>query len=1033
MDQLVAGEHVAQLGRDFHIAANAVIAADAAHAHLGPDVAEAHVRRGILLQVVFHRRRLLRALPGDVHRALQRLGAEAEGVVLVGEHHLAPNLIRRAVHRADVDLVGGGQVLERGGALLDLALVAFQVEALDHEVILVVLRPGPLGAQLDAAAVLVADGDHICGIGFRAGFADVLGIHVFIGDLARGQRHQLDVEQLVGHLDGVFTVLDHHGQLAVIGLDREVDGILDAAQLQQRDLLAVQAPALGRLAEAHLHLHADVGIDADLEQQRAHRAAAGALAGGPLEPAVQEAVQLRVDAGRGHDAHGIQVGAEHADAQVDAHARANAQHAEGVEVGAEVRLLDVLDAAAAVAAEVLVLVLLAAAPDLGAEVIGELLRVFVADARADHAVDLEADGEVHLEPDVDDAHRVHRRVEGAQVFIDEVDVLGVVGQHVGILRGQVAADARRHRALLGVVAVLLFVGGGVVVRAEALVALGLFEQLVAALDQVLRRLLAGVLFGLVALRAGVVRREVVDHFLPFLLGPGIGIVLGLGRHRHAQAGIGARLERRGDVQAGGQARAVLVALDLDHRGQQEFLLQHGGGLDLQGAHVADGDLDGKADGKFGAQALLALEMLQVDEHQEGDVHVADLDLFRAVREAAQLFQRDLAVVRLDGHVADLVAMLQAVKIDVLVHDQPGQEIAGLVHEAALHHLLAHLALQLGGFLLGGHDVHLGHLHIQQQLVTHDLLLGDDVIVHDVPIPAGGDAGDQAVARRGIIRAAERAGVEDQIVAGLQAGARVQTEIGVGGAAEIQRIGGQLDLSVLGAPVVGNGDVVRDEEDVLDARPLIGVPAVAQHLGDFQIGDVGVGKAVRVRLAVAHRDDAARGYRLVAGIGHDAGAVVLPGDQLAVLAGLEVDDALEFHALHLVGAKLDHVGGEADVHDLLLEGGDVVFDHFGGHDLAVRDKAQLRGVGDGGGIEIAALPEAVFGPQQPALAGLFLLLQQQLLQDQHLLHGQAHVLAPEALQAVVLREAVLRLQLLLRRRGQVDVGRGQHRQGGFGQR
>ena len=163
-NERIAREHVHQLRRHLHIAADAVVAADAAGACLGPFIAAAVIviLRGIGLQEIFDHGRLLRALPVDIDRALQRRRAEAEGVVLKGKHHLAPDLVRGSVHGVHKDLVGGGQILEGGGSVLDSALIGFQIEAFHLEVILVVLRPGAAGAQAEAAGLrpVVADGDN---------------------------------------------------------------------------------------------------------------------------------------------------------------------------------------------------------------------------------------------------------------------------------------------------------------------------------------------------------------------------------------------------------------------------------------------------------------------------------------------------------------------------------------------------------------------------------------------------------------------------------------------------------------------------------------------------------------------------------------------------------------------------------------------------------------------------------------------------------------------------------------------------------
>ena len=155
---------------------------------------------------------------------------------------------------------------------------------------------------------------------------------------------------------------------------------------------------------------------------------------------IQESVELRVNTGRCHYADRIKIRAEYADTEIKAHACAETDHTEGIEVSAEAGCLNIRYAGAFLKASDL-FILITAAPDLGTEGISIQLLVLITDTRADHRVDLQADVEVNLHSDMDDTAGVNRNINACEVDIDEVNIFCVIAEHVGVFLHKPAAEA----------------------------------------------------------------------------------------------------------------------------------------------------------------------------------------------------------------------------------------------------------------------------------------------------------------------------------------------------------------------------------------------------------------------------------------------------------------------------------------------------------------------------------------------------------------------------------------------------------------
>ena len=158
---------------------------------------------------------------------------------------------------------------------------------------------------------------------------------------------------------------------------------------------------------------------------------------------IQETVKLRIDTCRCNNAYRIEVRTEHADTKVKAHACAEADHTEGIEVSSEAGCFDIRYTGTFLKAADLIK-LVAATPDLSTECIGIQFLVLITDTRTDHRVDLQADVEVNLHSDMDDTAWINRKIDACKVHIDNIDIFRVISEHVGVLFHKSAAEARGH-------------------------------------------------------------------------------------------------------------------------------------------------------------------------------------------------------------------------------------------------------------------------------------------------------------------------------------------------------------------------------------------------------------------------------------------------------------------------------------------------------------------------------------------------------------------------------------------------------------
>ena len=646
--------------------------------------------------------------------------------------------------------------------------------------------------------------------------------------------------------------------------------------------------------------------------------------------------------------------------------------------------------------------------------IGIALRILISDAGADHRIDLHCDVEVDLQTDVNDAGRVDRKVEAAEVHVHEVDVLRIVRQHARILRRQVAAETRRDVILFRIrTGLRVVVVSGRRVKALSLTLFLLLVRLllqeVAALDQHLRGFLPGFKRILVA-----VVNESSDHFGEILVLIRVFRRLRLRGHGHAEAGVGARLERSGNVQTGGQAGLVLVPLDLDGRRQQEFLFENDGGLDLERSGVADGNVDREPDRRLSAESLLPFKVLQVDAGKEGNVDVADFD-FSAVGEFPKICKRHVFAVGLDGHRAKFVAVLIGIEVQRTVGEQRLEELLRFSDETAVRDLLFHLLTEFFIVRFGDFELHLRQLGVQQKFRLQDLFFRLEIVGDVCNVARFRDGRDDAVSLYCIVFSAERAGVECQIISDVQCRRFAEAEFQIFRIAEI--IGGKIDrdLAVVHAAVVLHRDRIGNEQHVGKLCVFISVNAVAHHAGDPDVGDVAVRQSFFIDFALIDGQDVVRAEHFRAGIGQGAGAEVLIRLDLSIFVHIQRKEAEIFDAAHFGRRHVDHAWIDADVFDRLLMDGDVVFDDFLARGLIVIDVTEFRGIGGNDGIDQAALPFSAFGDQLPFVAADLFLLVEDLLERKHLLHGKSDVFPEIALQTVVLGESEV-LTDFIRRRG-----------------
>ena len=72
-------------------------------------------------------------------------------------------------------------------------------------------------------------------------------------------------------------------------------------------------------------------------------------------------------------------------------------------------------------------------------------------------------------------------------------------------------------------------------------------------------------------------------------------------------------------------------------------------------------------------------------------------------------------------------MLQLIKINLIPHDKPSQEITGLLYKTAFQDFPGHLLTQGRIVRLRQLDLRLRHLHIKQEFIFHDFIFRNKVI------------------------------------------------------------------------------------------------------------------------------------------------------------------------------------------------------------------------------------------------------------------------------------------------------------------
>ena len=401
------------------------------HKALAPGLLEVHIR----LAGDGH------ALPVHLHRAADHAGVQAKAraeiqqrlglgrlALVPGEGELAPHLDFLVTDGEGLggDRVGDRVVQEAAHVLVrrgGVAVVLAQGLVLHVEVPLVHL--GILHAQGGEGLAAVVHGH--------------LAVHVVAADLAVVDAQEADVVQLVRRL-GRRALRDVDGQRIVVLVDIKVDGAVFIPQRQQRPAHVIDIDALLRLACTGLGLEVDIQEQAQLHQHGAEHLGAGALAALPLIGDVEVAVEFQVQADGGHHAQRGQRRGEHADAEIELKADADAHHAEDEEVHLEVGRLQVATGRFAVRVE-------------DGEGGGNLLGVAVGDGNAQHDVQLELDHEVDAQAERNDVQRVRWQIEGGDVLVHQRDIFGVAAlDEVGILFLKAAADGVVH--LLGALAAL---------------------------------------------------------------------------------------------------------------------------------------------------------------------------------------------------------------------------------------------------------------------------------------------------------------------------------------------------------------------------------------------------------------------------------------------------------------------------------------------------------------------------------------------------------------------------------------------------